>query len=386
MASRAMNAIFLSFKRELKRLLGNRKLCILLFAWPFLFAAFLASIYTEKVIRKMPIALCDEDNSSISRMAARYLNDTRSLDLSYRVNSPEEIKKLLLEGRIEGGIYIPRGFAADMKRNVQVPLIAYVNGGNMVIGNMIMADVKTIAGTISAGVRIKYLEKTGSSVSQAGGTFMPVGTENFRLFNPGGNYMRFLAPGLWGAILQQIFLTLSALALASEKEKNTLKEALSFVGSPYSLLAGKLLAYTMLFFAVLEIFEFVMFPFFGIPVKSAGGLVLSNLLFSLSVASAGLMISAIVPTETDSLKGVLIIGAPAFILSGYIWPLAYMPSWIAAFANIIPLTPYLKALRPLAEYGCQIPDIIIPLLCMAGMAAVYFCIAVIFLRREAADA
>ena len=381
-----MKAMFLSFKREMNRLFKNRKLCILLFAWPFLFASFLASIYTEKVIRKMPIALCDEDNSSISRLAARYLNDTRSLDLSYRVSSPEEIKQLLLEGKIEGGIYIPRGFAADMKRNIQVPLIAYVNGGNMVIGNMIMADVKTIAGTISAGVRIKYLEKTGSSVSQAGGTFMPVGTENFRLFNPGGNYMRFLVPGLWGAILQQIFLTISALALASEKEKNTLKEALTAAGRPSALLAGKLLAYAALFFAVLDMFEFAMFPFFGIPVKSAGGLVLANLLFSLSVTSAGLMISAIAPTETDSLKGVLIIGAPAFILSGYIWPLEYMPSWIAAFASIIPLMPYLKAMRPLAEYGCQLADIIVPLLSMTGMAAVYFCIAAILLSRERPDA
>lgn len=376
-----MKAILRTAKRELRLFFSNKRLVVLLMAWPFVFAMFLASIYSAKVIRKMPIAVCDQDNSSLSRLAVRYLGATRSLDISIRTESVEEIQDLLLKGRIEGGIYIPRGWAADMKRNKQVPLIAYVNGGNMVIGNMIMADVKTVAGTISAGVRIKFLEKTGSSSRQAKGTFMPVGTENFRLFNPGGNYMRFLAPGLWGAIFMQVLLSIAVVALASEKENGTMPQAWDSAGNfAMPLLLGKMLPYCLLSFIVLELFEFALYPLFGIPVKNSAGMTAANAAFIFAVMSTGMYISSIAPTETDSLKGVLMIGAPAFILSGYIWPLAAMPKWVSAFACLIPLTPYLKALRPLAEYGCSIQQVSVQLWHLLGLGTAFFVFAVLNLR------
>ncbi|MBO4556230.1 MAG: ABC transporter permease, partial [Elusimicrobiales bacterium] len=345
------------------RLFASKKLMFLMFAWPILFCSFLASIYSAKVVKKMPVVICDQDNSQLSRLAARYLGATRSLDIIGHVSSADEIKELLLKGKIEAGIYIPRGWAADMKRNKQVPLIAYANGGNMVIGNMVTSDVKTVAGTISAGVRIKFLEKTGSSVGQAKGTFMPVGTENFRLFNPGGNYMRFLAPGLWGAVFMQVLLCMAVIALVTEKENGTMAEAWATAGNfAMPLLIGKMIPYCLLAFILMEFFEFAMYPLFGIPVKNQFGMALANILFIFAVMSGGMYISSIAPTETDSLKGVLALGAPAFILSGYIWPLSAMPLWISTFASIIPLTHYLKALRPLSEYGAAVSQASSPLL------------------------
>ena len=368
-------------KREMLRLFASKKLMFLLFAWPILFCSFLASIYSAKVIKKMPVVICDQDNSQISRLAVRYLGATRSLDIIGHVDSADEIRQLLLRGKIEAGIYIPRGWAADMKRNKQVPLIAYANGGNMVIGNMVTSDVKTVAGTISAGVRIKFLEKTGSSSGQAKGTFMPVGTENFRLFNPGGNYMRFLAPGLWGAILMQVLLSLAVISLASEKENGTMPQAWASAGNfAMPLLIGKMMPYCLLAFILMEIFEFVLYPLFGIPVKNPGGMALANIIFIFAVMSGGMYISSIAPTETDSLKGVLAVGAPAFILSGYIWPLAAMPSWVSAFASIIPLTHYLKALRPLSEYGATVSQASSPLLVLFLLGTAYFIFAALNLR------
>lgn len=376
-----LKGIINSARRELFRLLSSRKLMFLLFAWPLMFCSFLASIYSAKVIKKMPVVICDKDNSQLSRLAARYLGATRSLDIIGHVDNADEIRQLLLRGKIEAGIYIPRGWAADMKRNRQVPLIAYANGGNMVIGNMITSDVKTVAGTISAGVRIKFLEKTGSSTGQAKGTFMPVGTENFRLFNPGGNYMRFLAPGLWGAILMQVLLSLAVIALASEKENGTMPQAWAAAGNlAMPLLIGKMIPYCLLSFILMEIFEFVLYPVFGIPVKNPGGMALANIAFIFAVISGGMYISSIAPTETDSLKGVLAVGAPAFILSGYIWPLSAMPAGISAFASIIPLTHYLKALRPLSEYGAAVSQASSPLLTLFVLGVAYFVFAALNLR------
>jgi ABC-2 type transport system permease protein len=41
----------------------------------------------------------------------------------------------------------------------------------------------------------------------------------------------------------------------------------------------------------------------------------------------------------------MVIASPAFIISGFTWPTYAMPSFIANFTKIIPLTPYLEALK-----------------------------------------
>ena len=41
----------------------------------------------------------------------------------------------------------------------------------------------------------------------------------------------------------------------------------------------------------------------------------------------------------------MVIASPAFIISGFTWPSYAMPEFIKSFTAIIPLTPYLEALK-----------------------------------------
>jgi ABC-2 type transport system permease protein len=40
-----------------------------------------------------------------------------------------------------------------------------------------------------------------------------------------------------------------------------------------------------------------------------------------------------------------VIASPAFIVSGFTWPTSAMPQFVQYFNSIIPLTPYLEALK-----------------------------------------
>ncbi len=362
-----MNAFSAVARREAGRLFSNRLLVFLLFAWPVLYGVFLASIYSAKVVSGMPTAVCDEDGSYLSRLAVRYLDAARFLDIKYRPSDAADLNAMIMDGSVEAAVYIPRGFARDIKRGHPGVMTAFVNGGNLLVGNLASSDIKGVAGTMAAGAKMKFLRKAGNSGQKALADYAPVKMEAFRLSNPGGNYLNYLLPGIWATILQQLILAFTSLLLVSEAEAGTLGGAAAAAGgSPFVLITGKALPYCVVFFLIFEFFLRLLFPAFGIA--SAGAVTLSmalSLLFIYAVAGTGMLISAAVKTRLDAMKGVLLVGAPALLLSGYIWPVSYMPFFLKPFALCIPLTPYLEGLRRIYQYGAGPAAV-------AGSAAVLF--------------
>ena len=52
-----------------------------------------------------------------------------------------------------------------------------------------------------------------------------------------------------------------------------------------------------------------------------------------------------VPDALKATQILMVIASPAFIISGFTWPNYAMPDFITYFTKIIPLTPYLEALK-----------------------------------------
>ena len=347
-----MNPVARTTAREVRRLLSRKPLLFLLFGWPLFYGLFLASIYSARVVTEMPAAVCDEDNSAMSRLALRYIDATRSLQIKYRAPGAAALRAYILEGKAEAAVYIPRGFSADIKRGKAGTLTAFVNGANLLVANIAISELRTVTGTIAAGARIKFLRKTGNSGAKALADYAPVKIDTFKLFNPGGNYLNYLLPGIWGTVLQQLLLAFGALLLVSEMEEGTIDEARTVSGgNPAALLAGKALPCFALFFLILEVFDLVLFPAFSIPLHGNPAVLAGlNALFIYATLGLGLFISAVSKESMDAMKGVLLVGAPALLLSGYIWPVSYMPGFVKPVALAIPLTHYLSALRGLTQY------------------------------------
>ncbi len=350
-----MNPAARTAAREVRRLLARKPLLFLLLGWPLFYGLFLGSIYSARVVTEMPAAVCDEDNSAVSRLALRYMDATRSLQIKYRAPDAAALRAYILDGRAEAAVYIPRGFSADIKRGKTGTITAFVNGANLLVANIAISELRTVAGTIAAGARIKFLRKTGNSGAKALANYAPVKIDTFKLFNPGGNYLNYLLPGIWGTVLQQLLLAFGALLLVGEKDEGTMGEARAVSGGdPAALLAGKALPYFALFFIILEVFDLALFPAFSIPLQgNPAALAGLNALFIYAALGLGLFISAVSNESMDAMKGVLLVGAPALLLSGYIWPVSYMPGFIKPVALAIPLTHYLSALRGLTQYGAD---------------------------------
>jgi ABC-2 type transport system permease protein len=68
-------------------------------------------------------------------------------------------------------------------------------------------------------------------------------------------------------------------------------------------------------------------------------------IFVVAATNLGVLISILVPDALKATQILMVIASPAFIISGFTWPTYAMPEFIANFTKIIPLTPYLEALK-----------------------------------------
>ncbi len=298
----------------------------------------------------MPVTLVDLDKSQLSRTITRYIESSRSFEITETTSNPLEAKDHILSDKSALVLIIPSDFQKNIKKGRQSELIAWINASNLLIANMNLAELKTISETISGGVKLKFLKKTGSSHEEAMKMIQGYKVESAKLFNPGLNYMNYLTPGLWAALLHQIFVLMGALSWIPEVERQRLGDFKKY--PPSSLFWGKITFYTLVSTLILELFFRVFYPFFEIPIQvPIYQVLILSCLFAFTSIGLGTLISICSKSTVGAIKAVILITSPAFILSGFTWPQSAMPLHLRYLSELIPLTSYLEVFRKFYQEG-----------------------------------
>ena len=121
------------FKRELRQMFSRP---IYLFATILIMGfcyTFFLSLMQQGLPQKLPVAVVDLDNSTISKRTIRELNATPSTEIVLVTGSYLEARELMQSGDIFGFIVIPKNFYKDILTNKipEVPL--YYNNSYLII-------------------------------------------------------------------------------------------------------------------------------------------------------------------------------------------------------------------------------------------------------------
>ncbi|MCL2334589.1 MAG: ABC transporter permease [Endomicrobia bacterium] len=369
-----MKDIFRIIKREWGFLKGRRLYLAALIVFPLADCIFLGGIYASGMLEKMPAAVIDNDNSKLSRTIVRYFNASPDIDIRYRLSNVREMKELFERDKISLGIYIPKGTEKNIKRQKPQTIVVFTNAANYITGNITSIDAATIIGTVGAGIKYKTLAKRGFSSNQAKTLIRPMQNDSARLFNPALNYNFYLTPGLWLAVLHQLLILAGTLTLSGEYDFRTVRRMKKIAGnSVFKALLGKTLMYVLIAMLHFEILYRAIFPLFDIPIVSTVlAAEILSLFVSLAGVSLGLMLAAIFKNRLDSLKACLLISAPAFLFSGYTWPVAQMPKPLAYFVQLIPLTPFIEAFRKIYQQDLGIEFTYPFVIQLAVLAVIFF--------------
>ncbi len=339
-------------KREMVMLSQDKFARILLVVLPAIIFLFLSLLYQKGALRDIPVAVYDADHSELSRTVVSMMESSAAMDVTYYLSSEDDLETFFLKHDELAVFYIPRGFAKDIYRNRSTRLAVYTNSSNIVYGNMIYREAATIAGTISAGITISRLEHVGIDHQTTMGLIMPVTTHSKILFNPWFNYLYYLVPGIMTVLLQMFIFFVSTNAFNTEINNGTFDELMKVSdNSPLSMIVGKALAYLSYGMGIIMLIA-IIFISFDIPFEQrVVELLVLFAIFTLVNISLGFMLSSTIDDELVALDLAFFYNSPAFVFSGFTFPLFGMPFFNSIYGQFIPYTHFLHSYFKLYQMG-----------------------------------
>ena len=340
-----------SLKREWHLLLA-RPWDLAMITWvPALALMLLAWIFSAGLPHRLPIAVWDEDHSSVSRQLVRMLEATPGLAVQSQVLNASEAQWALQSMSAYAVVQIPPNLARDVKRGVAANVVLLHNAQLSTHSSLIQRDVRQVVGTLSAGAEMSALAKRGTPSQVLQVRMEPVSTQLVSLFNVSTNYEQFLTVALIPALLHILGMTAGAWSVGRELRDRTLgdwmreatgSEAAGWA-SVFGALTGKLLLpwLSLSLCGLAALLWLTVGRGWAVPGSlSWVGLALAALV-ALSLA-AGALIAAITLSLRTALSGAGLLSAPAFAFSGVGFPLLAMPASAHNWAIAMPYTHYAR--------------------------------------------
>lgn len=161
-------------RREIYRVARQPMYWLLTVILPIVAFAFFAVLLYKGVARDIPIAVVDQDNSTLSRKVTQMIDATPTAWVAYGVQGMEEAERLMLQGKVMGIVLIPDFFEKNILNNSQTHLESYLTGTNITVNGLLAKDLQTTVTTFTAGIQLQLLMKQGLTEKQAMAQLMPV--------------------------------------------------------------------------------------------------------------------------------------------------------------------------------------------------------------------
>ena len=356
---------------------------VLILVIPLFIFLYLGSIYEEGSVQHVPIAILDDDKSPFSQEVIDNIEASPKLDVREILDSKNELQTYFVSHPdIKGVYYIPKNFSKNIFRGEQEQIVVYTNSSNIIYGNLLYKEAATFINTLSAKIILNALTVKGIPYEKAVKMVMPVKTQTRPLYNPHYNYLYYLVPGLTTVLLQMIVFFLATRSINSEYASDSFNELYQMSnGSTLKILFGKILAYTVIGMVIAIVIFAVIHPLLGIPSSpNTIPFLWIILLFVITNCSLGIMISILFKDQAIAMDVAFVYNSPAFVFSGFTFPIIAMPAFNSWYANLIPYTHFLKAYIKGMEMGTSFSFLIPQVIAMLIFILVAYTISVIGLQ------
>jgi ABC-2 type transport system permease protein len=283
----------------------------------------------------------DQDHSSVSRTLIRSIRATDSLSVKTETQNISDFFPAVQRGDIWGCVVIPRDFETDIDSGRQAKVLVFVDGGNVLNGNVIIKVMRTILATF----RATRLGAGGSPSELALADAMPIQAEARPIFNPTYNYATFMLIGLACIALQQCTLMGAAAGLWSVKIE---PKKTGWIAS-FSLFMGKTAAHLLIMLLVSTLVLALPFIAFGSAFHGDWRLLAVGVVMATFInVWCGFGFVALVKDLSLTMSLMLCASVPVFLVTGYTWPLFVEPKPYQFVAHMLPLTHYWEIARCVA--------------------------------------
>jgi ABC-2 type transport system permease protein len=284
-------------------------------------------------VDRIPTMIYDADRSAVSQNLVQQFRGSRYFQIVDEVDSYKPIERAMDQRRILVGVAIPYDYSRDLLQGKVSPVQILLDGSDSNTASIAMGYAEGLIQTYALHARESAQSQRTGSVLQ-----LPVDASVRVWYNPDLISRNFIVPGLIGVITMIIAALLTSLTIAREWENGTMEQLLSTPVRPIEMALGKLSAHFLLGLTDMLIALFVGVVIFKVPLKGSPVLLLfSACVFLYGALAWGLYISAMFRNQLAAYQmGTLTSFLPAFLLSGFIYPISNMPWIIRVISVVIP--------------------------------------------------
>jgi ABC-2 type transport system permease protein len=373
--------------KDTMELFRNRMMLVMLILMPLLMMVMVGYMYSSTSLSNVPMALANQDsvygNSMVGSQAfttvLEQINNSTGMMKFSNVSSVDEIKTLVKNGEINGGIVIPSNFTESILTGQQGTIIIITDDSNPQMSEAIKAVLKSVfdqMGTMLAQQNVLGLNSSVSyNTSLAIVKPYTVTTEG--IVEGTTNYFDFIAPGIIAMTVMMSVMTGLPAAISQEKEVGTLDGMMVAPINRLSVILGKTLAQTARGLLQGAIILVLAVGLFGVTIHGSILLVFGLLLLGVfSFVGLGIVLTSFAKDQETATIMMTTIMFPMMFLGGVFFPIQQMPWFMQGIAKFLPLTYASQALRKVMVLGADIPAISTELIIMIVFGIVMIAIAV----------
>lgn len=323
-------------------------------------------------LRKVRIGVLDFDNSKDSRSVVKSLENSGYFIAEY-ISSPD-IRRLV-RGNFQALLLIPRGFSKkiNLLKIQEIQLI--LDGTDDNTGRLILATAESIV--LRWGVnRLKELTPMNSLTSDQPSIAV--------WFNPRLRSQPFIVSGLVALIMMVISGLLTTLTISREWETKTIEHLILTPLHSWQIIIGKIIPYLLL--SMIDLFNILVVGHLLFEVPIVGSMLmlfLISLVFVIAGLAIGILMSTVAQNQRLAMQLTwLVTILPAFLLSGFIFPIENMPPVLQGITYIVPARYFLVILRGILFKGSSLYHFPSEVLLLSVFSLILLSISIrVFIKR-----
>ncbi len=301
--------------------------------------------------KHIPVCVFDRDRTPASRDLLSRFRASQYFDVTDAVDNYPALVRAIDSGRVRLAIVVPNDFSRLVEQGGPVAVQAIVDATDDNTASLAISYSEAVVRGYSIRAQIDWSERRGLAPAPA-----PLRVEPRVWYNENLESSVFIVPGVIAIVMAVIGTFLTSLTIAREWERGTMEQLLSTPVKPIEILLGKLAPYFAIGMADTALCAGLAVGWFGVPFRGSwAALFLASALFLLVVLLMGYFLSVVAKSQLAASQLALISTfMPAFLLSGFLYPIGQMPAALRAIARVIPARYYVALVKALFLKGSPV--------------------------------
>jgi len=306
-------------------------------------------------IEHAQIGWMDLDRTPASRDLLASFQGSPRFSIVATPQSEAEVQHLLDAGDVQGVVRVLPNFERDLRRGEPAPVQILIDGSNSNTASLLSSYIATAISDYTGNVLASQQNLRIMSRSPASPPNLAAPNLISRprvWFNPDLKSRNYFIPGVVVNIIMIVTLALTAQAIVREKELGTMEQLLVTPIRPVEIILGKTLPFAAIGLVDVVLVISAALLIFRTPLHGSLALLFGcAILFLLTTLGAGLFISTISRTQQQAMLSTFFFTAPAFMLSGFMFPIRNMPVPVQYLTYLDPLRYFMEIVRSIFLKG-----------------------------------